>query len=117
MWYSSKRNIDGFRDNKIKKDIEVVMLNLDGKNWDERAGWIKYFNYKWDSDTVPSYVINVKGVKPMFYNGNGFENGFGYAIKKMIRQKSCEYKLFDFNHASYIRTCFDSFFDANQFCF
>jgi hypothetical protein len=85
MWYS-KRNIDGFRDNKIKGYRGGYAESIDGKNWDrkdELVGLNISIN-KWDSDAIAyPYVINVKGVKLMFYNGNGFgKSGFGYAIKK-----------------------------------
>ena len=85
MWYS-KRNIDGFRDEATKGYRGGYAESIDGIKWerkDELFG-LATSDHGWDSEAIAyPYVINHKGVKLMFYNGNGFgRTGFGYAIKK-----------------------------------
>jgi predicted GH43/DUF377 family glycosyl hydrolase len=85
MWYS-RRNIDGFRKNRNKSYRSGYAESKDGVNWirkDEKSK-IKPSNKNWEWDykmIAYPYVINVKDVFLLFYNGNNFgENGFGYAI-------------------------------------
>lgn len=85
MWYS-KRNIDGFRDLKNKGYRGGYAESKDGIVWERKDNsfGLSPSDKDWDSEAIAyPYVINHKGVKLMFYNGNGFgRTGFGYAIKE-----------------------------------
>lgn len=84
MWYS-RRFVDGFRSLKAKGYRGGYAESIDGINWirkDELFG-LEPSQVGWDSDSIAyPYVINFKGRKLMFYNGNGFgKTGFGYAVE------------------------------------
>lgn len=84
MWYAYRGSYD-FRDGSDAYQIGYAE-SKDALNWkrkDYDAG-IKYSKQGWDSkmQTYPC-VINVKGKKLLFYNGNSFgKTGIGYAIWK-----------------------------------
>jgi len=83
MWYS-KRNIDGFRNNKAKGYRGGYAESINGKKWTrlDHLFELELSENGWDSESIAyPYVFNVKGKKIMLYNGNGFgKTGFGYAI-------------------------------------
>lgn len=85
MWYC-KRNIDGFRDSKNKGYRGGFAESKDGILWERKdySFGLSPADVGWDSEAIAyPYVINHKGIKLMFFNGNGFgKTGFGYAIRE-----------------------------------
>lgn len=85
MWYS-KRRMDGFRNDINKSYRAGYAESKDGINWirmDDKIN-LKLSSSGWDSKAIAyPYVIKMKDLFIMFYNGNGFgKTGFGYAISK-----------------------------------
>lgn len=83
MWYS-RRQIDGFRENKDKNYRLGYAESENGLDWVRMDNEID-FNISdegWDSMAIAyPYVIKHNNYFIMFYNGNGFgKTGFGYAI-------------------------------------
>lgn len=84
MWFAYRGSFD-FRDGKDSYRIGYAE-SKDAVNWermDEKAG-IEFSENGWDSNmqTYPN-VIEHKGKKFLFYNGNGFgKTGMGYAVSK-----------------------------------
>lgn len=83
MWYCYRGSID-YRTNKQQSYRIGYAESTDGINWvrkDDEAG-IDRSDAGWDSEMMAyPYVYEHKGMKYMFYNGNGFgEAGFGYAV-------------------------------------
>lgn len=85
MWYS-KRNIDGFRNNMNRGYRGGYAESIDGIVWERKDHLfgLEVSDEGWDSEAIAyPYVLNFKGIKFMFYNGNGFgKSGFGYAIER-----------------------------------
>ncbi len=83
MWYAYRKKGNYRLDKELSYRIGHAVSD-DGKQWirrDELAG-IDVSTKGWDSEmiTYPN-IVNYKGEKFMFYNGNGFgRTGFGYAI-------------------------------------
>jgi len=83
MWYSY-RSIKDYRHKRDKSYRIGYAESPDGIKWtrmDHLAG-IERSENGWDSEMIEyCHVIDIKGVKHMFYNGNGFgKTGFGYAV-------------------------------------
>lgn len=83
MWFSY-RNIDNYRTDKKKSYHIGYAESKDNFTWerkDEQAG-IELSAAGWDSEMMAyPYIVDYKGSRYMFYNGNGFgRSGFGYAL-------------------------------------
>lgn len=83
MWYCF-RGSNSFRTDKSQSYRIGYAESRDGKYWirmDEDVG-IDRSEEGWDSTMMAyPFVHEHRGVKHMFYNGNGFgESGFGYAV-------------------------------------
>jgi hypothetical protein len=84
MWFTYRGSFD-YRDGKDSYRIGYAE-SKDALNWsrmDDKAG-ITFSEKGWDSkmQTYPNVVIH-KGLRYLFYNGNGFgKTGIGYAIKQ-----------------------------------
>jgi len=84
MWFAYRGSFD-FRDGEDSYRIGYAE-SKDAVKWnrmDDRSG-IKFSESGWDSkmQTYPN-VIEHKGRKLLFYNGNGFgKTGIGYAVDK-----------------------------------
>jgi len=79
MWFSYKDPRIGYRIGYAE--------SLNGKDWNRSNEAIDLSvgePGEWDSDMIEySFVFEHKGVKYMFYNGNGYgQNGAGYAVYK-----------------------------------
>jgi predicted GH43/DUF377 family glycosyl hydrolase len=83
MWFAH-RNFSNYRSDKQNSYRIGYAESGDGIKWerrDERAG-IDIGPEPWDDFMITyPHVIDVKGKRLMFYNGNGFgQSGFGYAV-------------------------------------
>ena len=85
MWYTYRGSFD-YRDGKDSYRIGYAESE-DAVHWhrmDEKAG-IEYSKEGWDA-TMQTYpnVLEMKGRRYLFYNGNGFgKTGIGYAIQEI----------------------------------
>jgi len=85
MWYSY-RSITNYRIDREKSYRLGYAASVDGLNWnrkDNEVG-IEKSEDGWDSEMIEyCHIVNINGLKYMFYNGNGFgKTGFGYAVSK-----------------------------------
>jgi len=85
MWFSARAKTD-YRDNKSRSYRIYYAESLDGISWnrkdDETGIDISSNEQDWDSQMIEyPLVINHKGNKILFYNGNHFgKTGVGYAV-------------------------------------
>ena len=82
MWYSY-RNIDNYRNNKIKSYHIGYAESLDNIKWirkDEQKD-LELSESGWDSEMMAyPYIVDYEDKRYMFYNGNGFgKSGLGFA--------------------------------------
>jgi len=85
MWYSRRDLVDfrsdkkhGYRGGYAESDDGIVWQRMDNEFG------VEVSTDGWDSEAVAyPYVIMIRNVRVMFYNGNGFgKTGFGYAINR-----------------------------------
>lgn len=83
MWYSYRR-ISDYRNSKDNSYRIGYAESYDGIKWERKDHivGIERSNEGWDSEMIEyCHILNFKGKKHMFYNGNGFgKTGFGYAV-------------------------------------
>jgi hypothetical protein len=83
MWYSYRFLLD-YRTDRQKSYRLGYAESKDGIKWERKDSEVGIAKSEegWDSQMIEyCHVINLKGKKYMFYNGNGFgKSGFGYAV-------------------------------------